>query len=269
MKTSLFSFTPRSRRMLVLALACTAPVAAFGLSGCGGGGGGGGISIPQQLVNVSFQLIDENGNVSDGVVQLSQSGQVVAVQSSSTVDPLVQFSDIPAGTYEVVFTINGVTTPATVVVGADDAQTFQLTSGQNTAPNQGITVSGILRLNPVTGTTAACTDTSAPITARVLVRVRDANQPDRPIIATVIKPAQTSSNVPVNQRGRFQITNVPNLRVGPDSYDIEVVPAPATSADPAPGEFTGLSPVFTLSDNQDSIGGLPICVNAGTFSPVP
>lgn len=249
------SFSARATRVLALTFALVTPFAAVQLAGCGGGGGG---SSQSSTVTATFRLVDENGVASTGLVTLLQNGSVVISQQST--NNQVVFN-IKPGTYDVVFQINGVTTRVTIVVADQGGQTFLLTSGIDTAPNLGITVSGTIRLNPTTGNVALCNDNSAPVTARVIVRVRDANG-DQPIVSSTEKPKQTSNNIPANQRGTYIIGQVP----GPGTYFVEVVSARGTTADPTPGQFTGRGPIFTITQGQSSVPGVNVCVNAGTFA---
>jgi hypothetical protein len=267
MKTFLpFSLSARSRRVLSLTLALAAPLAAVHLTGCGGGGGGSssGISIPLPKVNVSFQLFFANGDpATTGTVTLRQNGVDVFPSMDVGTTSQVRFTGVQAGTYQVIFQdLQGVTTRVNVVVQGTGNQTFQITSGQDaTAPSLGLTISGIIRLNPTTSNVAACTDTTTPVTARLLIRVRDANQPDRPIVAQIEKPDQTTSSA--TQAGRFQVPNIP----GPGTYIVEAVTARATATDPVPFQVTGRSPIFTIEDSSTPVAGLRICANAGTFAP--
>lgn len=265
MKNSLSSsLSARSRRVCMVAFALAAPFAAVQLSGCGGGGGGGGgTTFQQPTANVTFLLVDENGADTGGTVQLSQGATVIGVQQSLNNRPIV-FNNIKTGNYNVIFTdSNGTTTQATIAVASEANQTFQLTSGQSTAPNQGFTISGIVQLNSTVSNTASCGDSSEGIAERLIIRVRDANQPDRPIVASTEKSFQNANVVPASQLGAFRIGSIP----GPGTYIIEAITASANSNDPTPERFTGRSPAFTITDSQTSIRGLKICANSGRFAP--
>lgn len=251
-----------ARRFAVVAFVVGLPLAAVTVSGCGGGGGGSSLNPvgQQQPVTVIFQLQDANGNFADGSVTLGE-GDTSRTQQS--LNQRVSFTEVAPGTYNVVFTVNGVTTQGSVTVARDATQTFLLQSGTSNIPNQGITVSGIIRLNTGDANTNNCTAASAPVTARVVIRVRDVNQADEPIVTSGEKPRQDNANVPVAQRGRYQIGGLP----GPGTYVLEVVSAGATASDPNPSKFTGRSAAFTVSEGQTSIPGLNICSNASESAP--
>jgi hypothetical protein len=257
----LSSFSSRAQRFAVAAFFVALPLGAVSLSGCGGGGGGGSIrQVTLQPVTVTFQVQDANGNFADGSVTL---GEGTESRTQQTLNQRTTFNEVTPGTYPVVFTVNGVTTEGTVTVAGDATQTFLLQSGRNNVPNQGITVSGKILVNTGDRNTNNCTAGSAPVTARVVLRVRDVNEPDQPIVASSEKPRQDGANVPQNQKGTFQIGGIP----GPGTYIVEVVSATASGSDPSPPKFTGRSATFTIAEGQTTIAGLTICANPDEFAP--
>ncbi|HEX8550554.1 MAG TPA: hypothetical protein VF681_03255 [Abditibacteriaceae bacterium] len=253
------SLSSRARRFAVMAFVVGLPLASVSMSGCGGGGGGGTIrQVAQNPVTITFRLQDTNGNDADGSVTLG-AGEESRTQQS--INQSATFTEVTPGTYAVVFTVNGVTTQGTVVVATDSNQTFSLQSGVSNVPNQGITVSGRILLNSGDTTTNNCTAGSQSVTARVVIRVRDVNQPDEPIVTSGEKPRQDNSSAA--QQGRYQVTGIP----GPGTYVVEVASAASTNTDPNPPGFTGRSPAFTIGEGQTSISGLNICANAKPFVP--
>ena len=260
---NILSGSSRSRRFFALAFLVAVPFASVNLAGCGGGSGGGplgGGTPVAKKVTVTFQLFDESGDRTDGTVTL---GEGAMGRTQQSVSSGTTFTEVPAGTYTVIFTSSsGVTTRGTIVVANDATQSFKLQSGSTTVPPRGLTISGRVLLNTGNAGVNNCGSTNTPITARVVVRVRETNSPDRPIVASTEKPNQTSGSISQNQRGAYEINGLP----GPGTYEVEVVSASPTAADPNPGTFTGRSAIVTIT-TQSEITGLNVCANPGSSPP--
>lgn len=231
------------------------------LSGCGGGGGR---SEFNPRASVTIQLRDVNGNISEGTLTLNN-------QTLTTSGGQAVFANLRPGTYQLTYDVQGDAFPAantTLVISSDAQQTFSVVpgvtgaGGSGTPGGAGITLTGRILLNTGDPNSVNCTEGSLGVAAQVLVRVRDLNQPGRPIVASYIKPDQ--SNLPANERGRFTIVSVPSS----GTYRIEVrqAPPPADAPPDTTAPFTGNSASFVVTNGQTQ-SELDICANPFNFAP--
>ncbi len=219
------------------------------VAGCGGGG-----TSPinptdpnQQGQSVTIGLVDANANGINGTVTLNG-------VTKTTSNARATFTGLAPGQYDLTFTVAGQTTTTRIVVNSEGSQTFVVSPGFTNVSTNGIRVSGRVLLNsPANNPLAACTNTSTPVTADLVIRVRALNIPGQPIIASILRPAQTAGG-----NGSYAILSFPR----PGTYRVEARSVNSSNA----AQFTGSSASFTVTNNQ-SVSNLDICVNNGLVGP--
>ena len=230
------------------AMVAVAGFITLNVAGCGGGGNS---LIPLfRPVNITIQLRDNAGNVTNGTGTVR--GGVFTANFTTNLGAAT-VSSIPPGTYTVTVTAGGITSNTTMVIGADNGQSFVIVPG---LPASGTLVTGRIFLNrgdPLNGNCANPNDDQG-VTAKVLIRARRIS--DNLIIASFIREQQ-AFNVPTDQRGKFVFP----LPAG--AFRIEVRQAPPTSATESTAPITGNSPIFNLP----ATSSLVICANEGSTAP--
>jgi hypothetical protein len=231
---------------------------AVNLAGCGGSSGGSTGSVAFANVDVTFSLFDTAGAPANGTI-------VIAGRTITSAGTQAVVTAIAPGTYSVSFTINAVTTTASVVLGVEPTQRYVLVEGITGQNNAGVTLTGRVLLNsPTTAPASHCNAGSVGISNSLLIRVRDVNQPGEPIVASITKPDQ-GGDTAANQ-GRFVITGIPPA-VAPNArtYRIEVKQV-STSTAPTSGQ----SGTFTVVPGQTTIPStIEICANFSGTAPTP
>jgi hypothetical protein len=235
-------------------LALTGCVVVNVAAGCGGGGGGG-TGVPAPSSSVVFVLRNAAGNAVNGSVTL---GETTLNSSGGR----VVFPGVTPGRYTVRFTVGGQTTSTLIVVNQTDKnQTFTLVPGSD-QPGVGITVRGRILLsdNADPNAPVACTAASQPVTAQLLLEVRDLNAGGLPVVATQIRRDQTRD--PRSTQGTYSIFNIPYR----GTFRIVVRPGRAVSPNEPIQPFSGQSASFTIQPGQSELN-LDICVRAGEGTP--
>lgn len=253
-----------SGRCAGLALLALVGFIGLNIAGCGGGSGGGGGApiIRLNPVNATFEIRDQNGTiVNNGTVNLRSQIFNVNLTQTTNAQGRTTFQGLQPGQYSI--TVNGQDS-GTVLVGADNNQTYVIIQGQSgQLPPGAITVTGRIRLNTGDPNTSNCTFSSLGVSARVLVRVRDLNnlQQGQPIVYSYIKPDQSA--LPANQRGTF-VAVLPK----PGTYRIEVRQAPPDENNPQAGAFfTGNSEARTFPPGPTS--NWDVCARDTVGNPPP
>ena len=219
------------------------------VAGCGGGG-----TSPinptdptQQGQTVTIGLVDANAAGINGTITLNG-------VTKTTSNARATFTGLAPGQYPLTFTVAGQTTTTTIIVNSETNQTFVASPGFTNVSSNGIRVTGRVLLNsPATSAVVACTSTSTPVTAALVIRVRALNIPGQPIIASILRPAQNAGG-----NGSYAILSFPR----PGTYRVEARSINSNSA----AQFTGTSASFTVTSNQ-SVANLDICVNSGLVGP--
>ncbi len=213
------------------------------VAGCGGGGGGSVVLPTPQLATATILLLTAQGRGINGTVTLN------GVTKTTTNNRAV-FTNLRPGSYALVFTAAGVTTRTNIAVSSQLAQTFVVVPGQSNVSSNGIRISGRTVLNtPADSLTASCNANSQPVTAAVVLQVRALNLIARPIVASVVRPA--------NADGRFVIFSIPSA----GTYRVE-----ARSLDATAAPFAGTSASFTVNAGQTQ-ANLDICTNQSLTAP--
>ena len=213
------------------------------VAGCGGGGGGGGVVPTPQLATATILLLNPAGTGINGTVTLNG-------VTRNTTNARAVFTNLRPGTYPLTFTAAGVRTSTSIAVVGSSAQTYVAVPGLSNVSSNGIRVSGRTLLNsPATSTTSACTSDSQPVTAPLVIQVRSLNLVGRPIVSSVVRPANTD--------GRYIIFTIPS----PGTYRVE-----ARSLDSSAAPFSGSSASFTIQAGQTQ-PNLDICTNQSLSAP--
>lgn len=213
------------------------------VAGCGGGGGGSSVVPTPQLASATILLLNAAGTGINGTVTLNG-------VTKTTTNSRAVFPNLRAGTYPLVFTAAGVTTRSSIAVSSTGAQTFVVVPGRSNASANGIRVSGRTLLNtPATSVVSACDTNSQPVTAALVIQVRALNLIGRPIVSSVVRPA--------NSDGRYIVFTIPD----PGTYRVE-----ARSLDSSAAPFAGTSASFTVNAGQTQTN-LDICTNQSLTAP--
>lgn len=212
------------------------------IAGCGGGGGGSSIISPTPAANgLIIVLRDANGRPVNGSVTLRG-------VTMNTVNARASFANVPAGTYQVTVVAGGIKTTTSIAVTSERGQTFVVSpSGSGT-----IIITGRVLLNGTdsSGNPTGCNGfgLGQGVSGRVIVRIRDLNTFGQPIVASYIKPDQSSLSA--SQQGVFAL----HISM-PGTYRVEVRPASATGSAP----FFGFSTSFVVIKGQTSVPSLDVC----------
>ena len=234
------------------------------LAGCGGGGGGGLTTIPTPSpIGATFRIVQQDTTPSRGG-SLTLTGNGQTFNGTADNNGVVTLNNVTPGTYTATFTTNssnGTALPSTtrqLVITRTGAQNFVLVQGDT---GQGaFTLTGTIFENPNSGEFTNCGPTSAPVTANVLISVRDLNDTTgAPIIAQIVRPTQ-DSNAPIALRGRYTIS----LPTNPRSFRVEVGPADNNGA-----AFAGISATTTFTEGTTSLANVNVCANRNGQIPVP
>ena len=229
------------------------------LAGCGGGGGGGLTTVPTpRPVGATFRILLQDGTASrGGTVTLTKGSKTYNGTADNT--GVAVIPNVPVGTYSVTFTAtNGSgttsTTTRTLSITGSGAQNFVLVQGDT--GNGTNTITGAILQNPGNAATRACTATSIPYTASVLISVRDLNDTTgSPIIAQIVRPADA-------QGGRYTIS-IPNLS-GQRTFRVEVTPADNNGV-----QIAGVSQTTTFTQGTTTLTNVDICANRNGTIPAP
>ena len=233
------------------------------LAGCGGGGGGL-ISMPTpRPVGATFRIVQQDSQPSrGGTITLTGNGQTFTGTADNK--GVVVLSNLPPGTYNATFTSftsNGTALPSTtrsLTVTPTGTQNYQLVQGDT--GSGAFTLTGTVFANPNNADFTNCTASSAPITAPLLITVRDLNDTmGTPIISQIVRPLQ-DNNAPSNLRGRYTIS----LPLRPTSFRVEVGPADNNGV-----VFAGFSATTTFTEGITSLANVDVCANSNGRIPVP
>ena len=236
------------------------------LAGCGGGGGSSLTTAPTpRSQGVTFRILQQDSSASrGGTVTLTGNGQTQTANADST--GVATFSNVTAGTYTATFTAfdnAGAALPATtrpVIITSAGAQSYTLVQGDT--GGGAFTITGRVVANPDDGdlSTANCDAQSQPITASVLISVRDLNAINgTPIIAQAVRPLQADST-DANLRGRYTIS----LPFRPRSFRVEVSPDGTNGA-----PFAGISATTTFVPTVTTVSSVDVCTNLTGRAPAP
>ena len=236
------------------------------LAGCGGGGGSSLTTAPTpRAQGVTFRILQQDSSASrGGTVTLTGNGQTQTANADST--GVAIFSNLTAGTYTATFTafdnagvaLSPTTRP--VIVTNTGAQSYTLVQGDS--GGGAFTVTGRVVANPDDGdlSTANCDAQSQPITASVLISVRDLNATNgTPVIAQVVRSLQ-SDGTDANLRGRYTIS----LPFRPRSFRVEVSPDGTNGA-----PFAGISATTTFVPTVTTVSSVDVCTNLTGRAPAP
>ena len=233
------------------------------LAGCGGGGGGL-TTIPTPApVGATFRIVQQDSTPSKGG-KLTLTGNGKTFTGTADNNGVVVLSNVSPGTYTATFTAfaaSGTALPSTtrqVTITKSGAQSFMLVQGDT--GNGKFTLTGTVLANPNNSDNTNCTSRSTPITAAVLITVRDLNDTiGAPIVAQIVRPEQDST-VASTLKGRYTIS----LPTNPRSFRVEVSPADNNGAG-----FAGISATTTFTRGATSLDNVNICTNTNGRIPVP
>ena len=224
------------------------------LAGCGGGGGGLTTIPTPSPVGATFFLVQQDSSPSNGgTLTLTGNGQTFNGTADSS--GKVVLSGVTPGTYTATFIANSSagalpSTSRTIVVTKSGAQNFVLVQGDT--GNGAFTLSGTVFQNSNNGDFTNCTSNSAPITADLLISVRDLNDTTgAPIIAQIVRPVQ-DANASLALRGRYTIS----LPTNPRSFRVEVGPATNNGV-----IYAGISATTTFTQGVTSLTNVNVCAN--------
>ena len=234
------------------------------LAGCGGGGGGGISTIPTPSpVGATFRIVQQDSAPSKGGT-ISLVGNGKTFNGTADNNGIVVLGNVPPGNYTATFTAinrDGIALPATtrpITITRMGAQNYLLVQGDNGAG--AFTITGTIFQNPNDNDFTNCTSASTPISANVLISVRDLNDTTgAPIIAQIIRPTQ-DSNPAANLKGRYTIS----LPIRPTSFRVEVSPADNNGV-----AFAGISATTTFTQGNNTLDQVDICANRNGKIPVP
>ena len=234
------------------------------LAGCGGGGGGGLTTIPTpRPVGATFRIVQQDGTPSKGGT-LTLTGNGKTFTGTADNSGVVVLSNVSPGTYTATytaFTSGGTALPSTtrqITITKTGAQSFMLVQGDT--GNGQFTLTGTVLQNPNNSDNTNCTSSSTPITAAVLITVRDLNDTiGAPIIAQIVRPAQDAT-VASTLRGRYTVS----LPTRPRSFRVEVSPADTNGVG-----FAGISATTTFTQGTTTLDNVNVCTNTNGKIPVP
>ena len=234
------------------------------LAGCGGGGGGGLTTIPTPSpVGATFRIVQQDSTPSrGGTLTLTGNGQTF--QGTADSNGVLVLSGVTPGTYNATFTASnaaGTALPSTsrsLTITRVGTQNFVLVQGDT--GNGRFTLTGTIFQNANNGQFTGCDANSTPITANVLISVRDLNDTTgAPIIAQIVRPVQ-DGNVSIGLRGRYSIS----LPTNPRSFRVEVGPADNNGV-----RYAGLSSTTTFTQGTTTLANVNVCANNNGVIPVP
>ena len=234
------------------------------LAGCGGGGGGGLTTIPTPSpVGATFRIVQQDSTPSrGGTLTLTGNGQTF--QGTADSNGVLVLQGVAPGTYNATFTAfnaAGTALPSTsrsLTITRVGTQNFVLVQGDT--GNGQFSLTGTIFQNPNNGQFTGCDANSTPITANVLISVRDLNDTTgAPIIAQIVRPVQ-DGNVSIGLRGRYTIS----LPTNPRSFRVEVGPADNNGV-----RYAGLSSTTTFTQGTTTLANVNVCANNNGVIPVP
>ncbi len=237
------------------------------LAGCGGGGGGGLTTIPTPSpVGATFRLVQQDSSPSRGGT-LTLTGGGKTFQGTADNSGVVVLGNVTPGTYNATFssfTSNGIALPSTsrrLVVTRTGVQNFVLVQGDT--GNGAFTITGTILQNSGAnggGNFTNCGINSTPITAPLLISVRDLNDTTgAPIIAQVVRP-EPDNNTPAALKGRYTIS----LPTNPRSFRVEVTPSDNNGV-----LYAGISATTTFTQGTTTLTNVDVCANKNGRIPVP
>ena len=234
------------------------------LAGCGGGGGGGLTTIPTaRPVGATFRIVQQDSSPSKGgTITLTGGGKTFTGTAGN--DGVVVLSNVSPGTYTANFTAfdnSGkalATTTRALTITKSGAQNFVLVQGDT--GNGAFTLTGTVFQNANNGDFSNCSANSSPITAPLLISVRDLNDTTgAPIIAQIVRPEQ-GPGTPAALKGRYTIS----LPTNPRSFRVEVGPGDNNGV-----IYAGISSTTTFTQGTTSIANVNVCTNNNGKIPVP
>lgn len=233
------------------------------LAGCGGGKGGLTTIPTPSPVGATFRIVQQDSTPSKGGT-LTLTGNGRSFSGTAGNDGVLVLNNVSPGTYTATFTSftsNGTALPSTsrqLTITRVGAQNFVLVQGDT--GNGAFTLTGTIFQNPNNSDFTNCTTSSSPVTAAVLISVRDLNDTTgAPIIAQIVRPLQ-DSNVAVALKGRYTIS----VPTNPRSFRVEVGPADNNGA-----AFAGISATTTFTQGTTSLSNVNVCANSNGKIPVP
>ncbi len=238
---------------------------AINLAGCGGGGGGGSTST-KTAKNVTIRLLDSNGDpITVATLQLARNGVTYNPNAGSSFEGNQFFDELPLGTYTASVDFDGDgpkgSVNKTLTIVKDDNQNYALIEGNSTD----LVVSGKTLINPRADggdpdsnyNTPNCVDVPVPLTAEVIVSIRDLSLTGSPRIASILRADQGSTGT-----GTYSIS----LPYRPTTFRAEVS---RSSGSASASQFAGYSAQATFPTGENAITNLNICSNENGTPPQP